>query len=374
MNFISKIKLWDGKHKVMLTIILFLFCSHHFFSQEKFSDNLKLSASYHFGYGLPEYSFITYLTNSFIQSFEINLLKETYGKNPWEAFYNYPEYGISAYYTTLGNREVFGNALALNYFFKLKIIDKKNFDLYNHVGIGLGYLTKRYDVDSNYMNLAVGSHFNVHFVFKLGCQYQISEKISSNIGLSFDHFSNANTRDPNRGLNLITGEMGFTYLLKKPIEKLNPSFETHEKKNDFSIFASVGSKQPRSFEPNHYQTASLSFSVNRSVFRAIHFGIGADLFYDSYTKVFLQNSGLEYSTGNSFQTGISMTQQFIYNRFRIIIQEGIYIGLDNKVIPKLMYNRAAVQYDISEQIMVRIAMKSHLHILDFPELGVGIRL
>src|SRR5690606_34958512 len=115
-----------------------------------------------------EYSFISYLTNSYIQSFEINLLKETYGKNPWESFYNYPEYGISAYYTTLGNREVFGNALALNYFFKLKIIDKQRFDMYNRVGIGLGYLTNRYDIDSNYMNLAVGSHLNVHFVFKLG--------------------------------------------------------------------------------------------------------------------------------------------------------------------------------------------------------------
>jgi opacity protein-like surface antigen len=363
-------------HKYDWLILLFflLLIGQQDYSQSKFSDNLKLSGSYHLGYSLPEYSFISYLTNDYVQSFEINLLKETSGKNPWESLYNYPEYGLSFFYTTLGNSQVLGNAYALNYFFKLKFIDRKRFDFYNRVGIGLGYLTKRYDINSNYMNLAIGSHFNVHFVFKLGIQYNLTDRLSSNIGLSFDHFSNANTRDPNRGLNAFTGELGIEYLLSKKLEKLNPSFDTHSKENDITTFFSVGTKQPRSFEAKHYQTASLSLSLNRSVFRAVHLGVGVDVFYDSYAKTFIEKSGNNFRTQDSFQTGVSMSQQFIYNRFRIIIQEGIYVGLPNKVIPKLMYNRAAVQYDISDKILVRLAMKSHLHILDFPELGIGIKM
>ena len=77
---------------------------------------------------------------------------------------------------------------------------------------------------------------------------------------------------------------------------------------------------------------------------------------------------------NSWQTGIHFSQSIVYNRFSITIQEGIYIGLKNHIYQKLMYNRGIVKYRITENFTLRLAMKSHLHILDYPEFGFGWRL
>lgn len=343
------------------------------YSQSKFLDNLKISSNVQYGFALPEYSFVSYFTDSYINSFEINLLKETTGNNYWEKLYNYPEIGLSAFYTTLGNDSLFGKAVALNYFFKLKVIDRDKFSFFNRTGIGLGYLTEHFDLDDNKSNVAIGSHINVHFSFKWGVNYKVSEKFVLNGGLSFDHFSNGNTADPNRGLNNFTGYVGASFYLGDRTERKVPQPDSLSKSNYFDIYVNIGGKQPRSLSSGYFVTSSLSFSMMRSVFRAVHFGVGTDLFYDSSIEGVLNDLGEEYKPVYAFQTGVFLTQQFIYNRIRIGLVEGVYVVLDNKVYRKPVYTKAFIQYKLTDHFSVRITMKSHLHILDYPELGIGYK-
>ncbi|CAG5077284.1 acyloxyacyl hydrolase [Parvicella tangerina] len=356
-----------------LILVLFFGFSAGFFGQQKFTDNLKVSANIQYGWSLPEYSFISYFTDSYISSLEVNLLKETTGKKYWEKLYNYPEVGLSAFYTTLGNDSLFGRAFALNYFFKLKLVDRKRFSFFNRTGIGLGYLTEHFDLNTNKSNVAIGSHINIHFSFKWGLNYKLSDQLVLNGGLSFDHFSNGNTADPNRGLNNFTGYLGASYYIGERTERLNPSLDSLERHNYVEIFGNIGGKQPRSLSSGYFVTSSLSLSVVRATFRAVHFGLGTDIFYDSSIEGVLNDLGQEYKPSYDFQTGVFLTQQFIYNRIRIGLVEGIYVLLDNKVYNKPVYTKAFIQYQIHPHISVRLTMKSHLHILDYPELGIGYK-
>lgn len=355
-------------------VLLLLFSPALDYGQDKFSDNLKASVNFQYGYSLPEYSFISYFTDEYISSLEINLMKETTGNIYWEKLYNYPEVGLSFYYTTLGNDSLFGRAYALNYFFKLKLIDKERFTLFNRTGIGLGYVTKHFDLQGNNSNVAIGSHLNVHFAFKWGVNYRLTDKTVLNGGLSFDHFSNGNSRDPNRGLNNLTGYLGASYYIGQRTEKKNPISDSLEKRNYYQVFASIGGKQPRSLSSGFFLTGSLSMSITRSIFKAVHFGAGVDLFYDSSVPGVLTDLGEAYKGKDSYQTGVFISQQFIYNRIRIALVEGIYVGLPNKVYNKPIYTKAYIQYAITERFSVRLTMKSHLHILDYPELGIGFKL
>lgn len=342
--------------------------------QEKFSDNLKASVNLQYGFALPEYTFVSYFTDSYIHSLELNLIKETTGKNYWEKLYNYPEVGLSLFYTSLGNDSLFGQAYSLNYFFKLKLIDRKKFSFYNRTGIGLGYLTRHFNFSTDKSNVAIGSHVNVHFAFKWGLNYKVSDAFVLNGGLSFDHFSNGNSVDPNRGLNNFTGFLGASYYLGRRTERFDPSFDTLQKVNYWEIFANIGGKQPRSLSSGYFMTSSLSVSLTRSFFRAVHFGVGADLFYDSSVPGVLRDQGEVVKSSDSYQTGFFISEQFIYNRIRIALVEGVYIGLKNKVYNKPVYTKAFIQYAVTKKFSVRITMKSHLQILDYPELGIGIKL
>jgi hypothetical protein len=62
-----------------------------------------------------------------------------------------------------------------------------------------------------------------------------------------------------------------------------------------------------------------------------------------------------------------------YDRLRLILQAGVYVGLPNEVEEESIYNRAMVRYTVSDHFITYFAMKSHLHILDHPEFGFGYR-
>lgn len=343
-------------------------------SQQKFSDNLKLGLNYHRGYNLPEYSSFLLKIDSPIQSLDLTISKETTGNTAWEQLFNYPEYGLSLFYSSLGNSKVFGNELALTYFFKICLLERYKFKLYNRIGIGLSYVSKRFDLETNPSNIAVGSHLNIHFNAQFGGAYKLSEKVNLNAGLSFDHLSNANTSEPNIGMNSLTAFAGLSYYLGKKTERKVMELPKHQPKNSLYVFGSIGGKHLRSLSGEYFLTNSLSLEYERELRHIFYFGAGVDVFYDSSVPSFLEQDGTSFKTQDYFQTGIHLSQTLRYNRFSLSLQQGIYVGLANKVEDKVMYNRGIIKYSLSDLISVRLAMKSHLHILDYPEIGIGIKL
>jgi hypothetical protein len=78
---------------------------------------------------------------------------------------------------------------------------------YNYwiLGMGIGYLTKRYDEFGNPRNPAIGSHMNgmMHLGYHLDAGRYLNEqgwKMYAEAGMV--HFSNANWRQPNFGINI----------------------------------------------------------------------------------------------------------------------------------------------------------------------------
>ena len=358
----------------ILIILLFqIIVNRQGFAQTKFNDNLSIMLNVHSGYNLPEYQMFSYITEDYIRSVELSLLKETSGKNEWEHLFNYPEYGIALFYSTLGNDRIFGREIALNPFFRINIIYKKQFRLYSRVSLGISYVNKKFDIENNYLNVAVGSHFNLHFNYRIAGNYQLTNKSKLNIGLSFDHFSNANTNEPNLGINYLTGFMGLSYRIGKLSPKQEIKRQPHIKKNTFEIILNLGGKYSRALSSKKYVTSSLSFEAKRSYFKAFYLGIGTDIFYDSSIKDQLIDAEKEYNSTDNFQTGLHFSQTIVYNKLSITIQEGIYIILTEKAENNLIYNRGILRYQISKSLSIRLAMKSHLHILDYPEFGIGYK-
>jgi hypothetical protein len=321
---------------------------------------------------LPEYQHFIYIVNDNVHSLELNLSRQTTGKNYWEQLYNYPEFGISLYYSTLGSDQVFGREIALYPHYTMHIISKKKFQLNNQVGLGIGYVTKSFDLEKNYQNVSVGSKVNMHFNFEIGAKYQLLNNIYINSGLSFNHFSNANMQEPNLGINCFTLFGGFSYLAGNKLKKEVHELEPHKPENEFSVIYSVGGKHVGALQTDIYFASSLSFEIKRKLFRRFHLGIGTDIFYDSSTEIEMEATGsADHRISNDFRTGIHVSEEFVYNKISITIQEGFYLLLKDMINHKVMYNRALFRYKISDHLSVNISMKSHLHILDYPEIGIG---
>jgi hypothetical protein len=344
------------------------------FAQSTLTDNLNVTMHYHYGYVLPEYSNLLYIVNKPVQGFAMNLSKKTRGKNDWETIYNYPEYGLSLYYSTLGNNQIHGKEFGIIPYFRMNIISRNRFNFFNETGLGLGYVTKTFD-ENNYLNIAVGSHLNLHFGLKFGVSYKVADRLQANAGIGFDHFSNANSRNPNLGLNWVTTFAGISYALgnETPIQEheLSPLM----RKLEFELIYSFGGKKSRGvLQSDLYYTSSLTFEGKWNASRAIRLGAGVDVFYDPSAKSEMAAlDNYNYQPSNDFRTGIHLSQEFVYSRLSLILQEGIYIGLTDAVNNNIMYNRGIVRFRLNRSMFIQLAMKSHLHILDYPELGLGLK-
>jgi len=359
------------KISLFLGFTFFIVITMQSSAQTPLTDNLYVNSNYHYGFVLPEYSSFTYTVNKPVQSLSLSVSKQTIGKNSWQELYNYPELGISLFYTTLGNKQINGVEYAIFPFATLHLLYKKRFSIDNTLGVGLGYATKKFDINNNYTNIVVGSHLNIHFNCKLGMQYFITPKLVTRMGLSFDHLSNGNLQEPNIGINNFTAYGGVVYLIGKPLERIINEKQEHKKDWEYEVVYSIGGKHARVFASKFYLTSSLSAAAKWKIFKGFHLGIGADLFYDSSSEVEILAKKNEYKKAYDYSSGIHISQQVVYNRLSIILQEGAYVFMPNKAINKFMYNRGIVKYQATKHFSVRMTMKSHLHILDYPELGFG---
>ena len=340
---------------------------------QSFTDDLRISGNYHYGLVVPEYNNFTYLVEKNTQAFELTASKQTTGKNIWEKLYNYPSFGISAYYSTLGNDRVHGREFAIVPFAVFHYLKTDRFHIDQEIGIGFGYVTKCFDPQTNFENVAVGSHLNCHFTMRLGMHYQFTPKFDFGTGIGFSHFSNGNLQEPNEGINVVGLYAGISYLIGKASEKELGEIEPYKKDHVFDFVYSFGGKHTRSLQSNIYMTSSIALEYKYFASRAFHMGIGTDLFYDSSTKIEMQTTNpIPYEKSYAWSSGIHISQELIYNQISLIVQEGIYVGLTDKINGHHIYNRGIIKYNLSDRFFVSMAMKTHLHILDYPELGIGI--
>ena len=362
------------KHFRICIIIVLLFGLKNSRAQSKFTDDLSLGVNYHQGYGLPEYPVFIYILNDYFRAVDITLVKSSYGKNYWQQSYNYPQVGISFYHSTLGNNDILGKEYAFTAFTVIDLLKIKRFRLYNRTGIGMCYVTKKFDLEDNYLDVPVGSHINTHVNLRLGFGYLALNKIEFKTGVSFDHFSNANLSEPNMGVNALTFFAGANYSLGKKHDRITIEPEPLNREFYFDFYWDIGGKHTRRLTSQVFYNTSIAFEAYYKALRKLHLGIGYDFIYDSSIKPQFEEKERTYKTSDGFQNGLHISQSFIYNKFAVEFQEGIYLFLLEKIENHTFYTKGIFKYQISNRISLRIGMKSHLHILDYPEFGVAYRL
>lgn len=338
------------------------------------ANDISVSANYHYGYMIPEYKNFIYTINENIQSFSFSIAKQTIGKTQWEQSYNYPKFGLSFFYSTLGNDDIYGKEIAIYPYFHVNYLTYNKFSMYQQIGVGLNYVTKKFNTENNLQNIAIGSHVNIHFNTKLGFQYRLFQKTLFIGGISFDHFSNANTNEPNIGINFITAYGGINYLIGKQNEKIKTPKVPHIKSNSIEFILNAGGKRTRALTSDFFFTTSFTTEFTRKYFEKFHFGIGCDFFYDSSVKTEMKSNTDSFKKSNYFQSGIHATQTIVYDKLSLSLQEGFYLGLKEKINNNIMYNKAIIKFQLSKQLSANLSMKTHLHILDYPEIGIGFKL
>lgn len=328
-------------------------------------------ANAHYGLLLPEYGFMNYIADDYIRGAEINVLHQTTGNSMWQQLYRYPAWGLSFFYSTMGSESGFGDQYTLYPYYRLHIAGRRRVNLSYQMGVGLSYATRTYNPENNFMNVAIATHLNIHYHADLLLHIDLGHRLGANAGLAFNHISNANLGEPNVGLNFATAYAGLTWSMGEKKTFRRDSIPAFTPETNYHVMVTGGIKHTRTFESFKYPAFSVSFNASRRTGHKFAFGVGADFFYDTSIEDQMVRQNREYKSRYAYMTGIHFTQEFIYNKFSLLLQEGFYLGLRDKLNNYFMYNRAMVRWHITPAFFVNASMKSHLYILDFPEIGVG---
>lgn len=363
-----------GKQTILL---LFIFFAVTTFAQEKKQDKElpfdQTEISYNSGMIMPHVPAIDFITNEYISSFNLNLIKKKDGEKLWENLYHQPALGVGYYHGSLGNREIYGNAHSVYAFFEAPIWNIRNqLELNYRMSTGLSYISKTFDTYNNIYNIAIGSHLNLHFNLFLNALINITEDYKLISGIGFTHFSNGKIKSPNKGLNVINGSLGIRYFFSQP-EPLKKDFTQPEipDKNHFSVIWSHGLKDYNRFKKAVYYISSLNMSYERQYAHFAKAGTGLDVFYNSALRNFREEpvrTGI--TSSDLYRLGMHISHDFIVGDFSLTIQLGHYFYNKAFYITDI-YNRIGLKYYSDDRIILNLSLKSHNANAEFIEFGIG---
>lgn len=337
--------------------------------------NYYIQPSLHYGFILPHIRSIEYMLVSHLTSIDVKLGTKSTEADPWNYLYRYPGRGFGYFVTGLGNKEWLGYGHALYSYINIPYNRKEGRFQWNYqMGLGFGYLTKKFDIEENLYNVAIGSAFNIYINFETDLVVKLTPRLNWCTGLNFSHFSNGKLKSPNLGLNIITLATGIKYYIHDYQKvKSVPEITEPENQNEFTVFLSGGIKSHDDLLSDMYFISSLSGDYHRIVSNKRKFGGGLDIFYDASIHRSLRADGkTPVKTTDLYRIGIHGSHEVMFKRLTLLMQLGHYVYYTYFELTNL-YTRIGLIYDISEHWLARISLKAHMANADFMEWGMGYK-
>ena len=341
----------------------------------RFINNLKLGVELNYGYVYPHTTSIKYELKENIYGLKMTLSTDAYGRTAWDKLFRYPHYGAGLLTTTLGNDEVFGRANALFLFTDIPFTSKKRRLTFNYeIDFGFAYLTKKFDIEKNSMNIAISSNFNFYGAFELNARYHLDENNELKAGINLSHFSNGKLNTPNLGINSV--KMCIVYyhtIMPARYERRIPPLPEKSGRHNLDLVLSAGSKADDQITGKRYLISSFVADYKYKLSLRYAMGAGADAFYDqSLGPNKIAGEGGTYSRIDLYQAAIHASMYVQYSKLTILTQVGEYVYADYYKYSRMFF-RIGFRYKLYRNLFFNLTLKSHYAIADYVEWGIGYR-
>jgi len=311
--------------------------------------------------------------------YEIFLSKQTYGKYRWNAFFNCPEYGICYSFFDLGSPDYVGIAQCLYPYLNFHLFNNKSrLNIGLRTGVGIAYVGKIYNPETNPLNYAFSTHLNAVLNGQLQGTCRINDSWSLFAGAGITHISNGALRMPNLGMNTIRFSMGISQSFGKEIRFKAPTPEdkiNEKNKNwDCSVFLVGGTKEINPIGGKKYFAGDFNLEVTKKHLQYTRFGLSLDVTYDAseYDCIIFQSLP-PIERLNTTRIGLSGGYILLFGDFSVDLFLGTYLHEENLLYGKI-YQRTSLRYRLSDRFQLSVAFRNHKGKADFVGIGFGVRL
>ncbi len=347
----------------------------------RIGSNLMVEAKAGYGFLIP-HRLEMEIFNSHFPSFEISISQKTFGAKRWEYMYGYPIVGIAYWYSNLGTSPYLGDAHAVFPYISFPLTPNKSTRLYFRTGVGLGYLTKRFERLENYKNTAIGSHLNAAVSLSLELRIRLATRLTLSGSIALTHFSNGSMKTPNYGINIPSIYTGLAYNMSKPNpysrSKLLPELYPYEfdgkKWFQVQFGAGLGYKNMDAEVGGSYMVYALYANVLKQISFKSRLGIGFDVSYDGTDKKMMEINGDQVeSFWPVVKTGGNIAWELMISKVSLVFNIGGYFSGAYKTEGGI-YEKFAIWYYFNDNVFTSLTLKAHYARADYITLGVGYNL
>ena len=289
---------------------------------------------------------------------------------------HFPAVGANIEFRNFGYNDVLGHAFSVSHFFNAPIFQRELFFIDFQYGAGIGYITKKYHLDNNPTNNAIGSHFNAKVSIKLLFTKYVNRK-SIGLGLEMAHFSNGAITYPNLGLNVpnLFLQIGFLEADRTPyLKDLNYLSEVYTSKNKHNLLMSAvfTAKQVRANPnlPKRYPVFGLRATYQQLVSDKWSAEASIDVIHNESNLFVYPDSN--FTRSDVLQIGLYIGASYEFYKSEIVMGIGYYLRDNINTIGKL-YNKIGYRYYVTNHWYGLFNIRANLGKADFFEFGIGYK-
>jgi hypothetical protein len=311
-----------------------------------------------------------HLANQHPWGIELNAHRKRTGEKEWERVHNFPVTGIALTWFHMDPGKPLGDSWSVIFYYSHKFFSTKKISLNYRIGIGPGYIEKRFDIHNNYKNNLISSRLNYGLNGRINFTWQVHKHISLNLGIGLMHYSNGAMKVPNLGINIPSVHFGIGFNPKKEESQLKKdSIKSINKKRELNLLAAGGFKQVYPVGGPSWFASTVSGFISKNISDRSSLSIGTDFFYDRSSQIYVRSPE---ENPKYFRWGVTAGHEYLINRISLLTQFGIYL-YDPLKREKNVYQRVALRYKIYKNTFAFMGLKTHFAQAEYVEWGAGVK-
>jgi hypothetical protein len=317
---------------------------------------------------------------------ELVYLKQTYGREPWQALQRFPKVGASLLYMNYANPKVFGQSMALFPHLTFDLIQRKRFNIHLRVGAGFAAVTKHYNPQNNPSNNVIGSTLNNVTALRLGFNGPISPNWSWTAAGAFTHYSNASSQSPNLGINVVSGQLGLRYTPTplRPTDYLYNKEQLPEKLRPWYTTLQLFWGRTERAAPGgpKYPVYGVMAEAGWRTGRTNRLGLGFSYEHNSGLKTFILHTNQFEASQAAYQASRFswfISDEVFFGRISLTGHLGVYAP-QTYLLPSGIYSRLGIRYYLRNPLLhapnmaIGLYLKSHMITAEYASLNLSFSL
>lgn len=298
------------------------------------------------------------------------------GTKPWHQLFNYPTFGASLSYMSLGNKSVLGDAVIALAYMQFKVVSFKKSNLSWHFGTGLAYCNTVYDSETNPLNYAISTPVSYSMQSQLMYNHLVAEKVKLKLGVGITHISNGSIRKPNLGINIPTINLAVFY---NPVKGSRVYYkkllEPYKKDWRLNIAYFASFSRLDTLSEVVYPAHILSVYASKRINRLHSFLFGIEGIYDNSLKAEMEKQKHygQHPIEKVERLLVTFGHELTISRLALTSQMGIYIYKPFKT-KSWAYQRFNLKYYLTKNLFIGSALRTHFATADGLEFGFGVKL